>query len=337
MRKIWLGCVAGPLLAIAACASASGAGETMDDMTPLPVSDVADVEPSTSETPSVETADAVAPAYDPVFNDPPIIDPDFPPAIAELAFESSGARLNGIAYLANGEGPHPTVFILHGWPGNEKSLDVAQAFRRAGFNSVFFHYRGTWGSGGSFSFANVIEDVGVAVAHVRSEAERLRVDPDQIMLLGHSMGGFAALHAAARSPDIKCAGGLAAADFGASAQRLMDNPDAAAGFEAYGDYLAAGPLSGTSGAAMIAEVREQRDAFDVRALAPRLAGKSILLIAANSDEAVDVEQVHEPMAAAFRAEPGIDLTSIRIDGDHSFSWTRERLIREVLAWAETCR
>ena len=45
-----------------------------------------------------------------------------------------------------------TVILLHGFPGNERNLDLAQAIRRSGWNAVFFHYRGAWGSGGVFSF-----------------------------------------------------------------------------------------------------------------------------------------------------------------------------------------
>ncbi|MEM7767230.1 MAG: alpha/beta fold hydrolase [Pseudomonadota bacterium] len=301
----------------------------------LAACETATVEAETGDLSRIDLAEQMG--ADPVYADPQTIDPDFPPAIAELAFESHGARLNGIAYLANGPGPHPTFFILHGFPGNEKSLDVAQSLRRAGFNTVFFHYRGAWGSGGAFSFANVIEDVAVAKAYVAGRASDLRIDPDKIGLIGHSMGGFAALHAAARDPGLTCVGGLAAADFGATAQRLSKDAEARAGFEAYSGYLAAGPLSGTSGEALVAEVVASAEAFNVRALASRLAGKRVLLIAANSDEAVNVETVHEPMSAAFAAQDGLDLTSVRLDGDHSFSWTREALTREVLAWADGCR
>ena len=60
------------------------------------------------------------------------IDPVHPPALVELNFESHGERLNGILYQANGAGPHPTVVLLHGYPGNEKNLDLAQSLRRVG-------------------------------------------------------------------------------------------------------------------------------------------------------------------------------------------------------------
>ena len=89
---------------------------------------------------------------DPVTADPaPGVDTAYPPSTEELAFQSQGSRLNGFFDLANGKGPHPTVILLHGFPGNERNLDLAQALRRAGMNVLFFHYRGAWGSGGTFS------------------------------------------------------------------------------------------------------------------------------------------------------------------------------------------
>jgi len=76
------------------------------------------------------------------------------PSMDELAIPSHGSRMNALVYLAAGSGPHPVVVFLHGYPGNEKNLDLAQAVRRAGFDAVYFDYRGTWGSGGTFSFGH---------------------------------------------------------------------------------------------------------------------------------------------------------------------------------------
>ena len=41
-----------------------------------------------------------------------------------------------IIVLAAGAGTHPVVVFLHGYPGNERNLDLAQAVRRAGFAST---------------------------------------------------------------------------------------------------------------------------------------------------------------------------------------------------------
>tara|TARA_R110001606_G_scaffold57648_5_gene138850 strand:- start:1010 stop:1897 length:888 start_codon:yes stop_codon:yes gene_type:complete len=267
--------------------------------------------------------------------DPVKVDADFPPSLVELNFESHGDRLNGHAYLAEGEGPHPTVVLLHGFPGNERNLDLAQDLRSDGFNVLFFHYRGAWGSEGTYSFTHVIEDVASATDMLRANTETYRTDPEKLILIGHSMGGFAALQAAARDEHITCVAGIAPADLGAIANAFDTDPASAESFAAYSDTMQM--LAGLTGEAAVAEIMSNREAFDVGALAPKLSGKSVLLIAGDKDTSVPPDRVHAPMVAAYEAEPGIDLTAKVLPGDHSFSWSRQELIDEVLDWAETCR
>ncbi|MEO7274670.1 MAG: hypothetical protein ABIX28_17835, partial [Vicinamibacterales bacterium] len=88
---------------------------------------------------------AQAPAPSPLLVDPPR-DAAHPARMEVLHIPSGAVALNGVAYLASGAGTHPTLVICHGWPGNEKNLDLAQAVRRAGWNAVTFNYRGSWGS-----------------------------------------------------------------------------------------------------------------------------------------------------------------------------------------------
>ena len=115
---------------------------------------------------------------------------------------SNGTRLNTVMFLASGAGPHPTVLLLHGFPGNEKNLDLAYVLRRAGWNVLFPHYRGSWGSGGNFSFSNAIEDTQAALNFLREPAnvKKYHIDPTRIVLIGHSMGGLMAAYTAARDP-----------------------------------------------------------------------------------------------------------------------------------------
>ncbi|HEY4647815.1 MAG TPA: alpha/beta fold hydrolase [Gemmatimonadales bacterium] len=134
------------------------------------------------------------------------IDSTYPPSTQELAFQSHGSRLNGFLYLASGREPHPTVILLHGFPGNERNLDLAQALRRAGMNVLFFSYRGAWGSGGTFSFANALDDVASAIRFVRSDSSvtAFRIDNRRLILAGHSMGGWLALMGSAADSSIAC-------------------------------------------------------------------------------------------------------------------------------------
>jgi acetyl esterase/lipase len=142
--------------------------------------------------------------------DPPASKTD-PATMGDLAIPSHGAMMNGIIYVAGGAGPHPTVILLHGFPGGELNLDLAQSIRRAGWNVLVFHYRGAWGSQGAFSFANSIEDTQAALAWVRDpqNAKKYRINPDRIVLIGHSMGGFMAA-SAGRDPKVMGVAMLAA-------------------------------------------------------------------------------------------------------------------------------
>src|SRR5436853_7929856 len=75
-----------------------------------------------------------------IFTDPPH-DKANPAGMEVLHIPSGGVAINGVAYTAAGAGPHPVLVLMHGLPGNEKNLDLAQAVRRAGWTVVTFNYR----------------------------------------------------------------------------------------------------------------------------------------------------------------------------------------------------
>jgi uncharacterized protein len=262
-------------------------------------------------------------------------DAAYPPALQEVHFQSRGDRLNGIVYVANGPGPHPTVVLLHGFPGNEKNLDLAQSLRADGWNVLFFHYRGAWGSQGTYSFTHVVEDVAAATDFLRANAGSLRTDAGRIVLVGHSMGGFAALMAAAADDRIGCTAAITPADLGALADILEAQPEIARGLSSYSDSLQM--LKGFNGKGALDEIMANRQAFDVRMLAPRLRGKSVLVVGADRDTDVPTDIIVQPLIDAFKADPAIRTTGVILSGDHSFSWSRASLIETVTKWAAGCR
>ncbi|MGH8336201.1 MAG: alpha/beta hydrolase family protein, partial [Gammaproteobacteria bacterium] len=111
-------------------------------------------------------------------------------AMQTMQIPSHGALMNALVYVAAGAGPHPAVILLHGFPGNERNLDLAQDMRRAGWDVLYFNYRGSWGTPGDFSIGHGIEDTAAALAYLRQPAvaTQLRLDPTRIVLIGHSMG-----------------------------------------------------------------------------------------------------------------------------------------------------
>lgn len=140
------------------------------------------------------------------------IKPDefYPASHVELQIKSEGSIMYGLAYTADGKGPHPTVILLHGLPGNERNLDLAQNMRRAGYNVIYFNYRGTWGSKGIFGFQNAINDTKAVIDYITDSLnrEKLKVDPEKIALVGHSMGAGIAMLAGLEDPRIKAVFGI---------------------------------------------------------------------------------------------------------------------------------
>lgn len=122
----------------------------------------------------------------------PVSDPAFPATAAAIVVPSRGVGMNAQFYLAAGPGPNPTMLLLHGTPGNEQNLDLAQAARRAGWNVLTLHYRGAWGSGGEYSISNALVDTDEAMAFLRAPdtVTKYRIDLRRLVIAGHSTGGY---------------------------------------------------------------------------------------------------------------------------------------------------
>jgi len=275
-------------------------------------------------------------AYDPVTADLVPFDVDHPPLIAETIFRVEDADLNAIVYEAQGPGPHPTVVLLHGFPGNEKNLDLAQAVRRAGWNVVFFHYRGSWGSGGRFSFVHVLEDV-VAVVDAISQPEfarEHRIDPERLALIGHSMGGFAALVSGAEIEQVDCVVSMAGANLGGLAKSVSASPEASVAFAASLDGWS-GPIRGRSGAELVEEIAVNLERFDTTTHVASLSKKDLLLIAGRLDRVTPVALHHDPLVEALTVEAGGALqTTVFEQADHAFSGQRIALAQRVTSFLE---
>jgi pimeloyl-ACP methyl ester carboxylesterase len=262
--------------------------------------------------------------------DPTQVDTAYPPGTEELEFESMGARLNGFFYLANGGQVHPTVILLHGLPGNERNLDLAQALRRAGMNVLFFSYRGAWGSGGTFSYAHALEDVAAAVQFVRSDSSsrRYRGDPHRVVLVGHSMGGWLALMGAVADSSVTCTVALDLANMGAIGRRMRTDHNFDSLFTAYEDWLTAsgGPLHADNGRVLTTELEDHADSWDLETNALALRSRPLLIISTTSNDG------HPPLIAALHAAQGRNVTALQWKADHGFSGQRIRLAHTLLAW-----
>lgn len=131
------------------------------------------------------------------------LDNTAPAGMSELIIPSETSFLAGFMYRANGSQKHPTILLLHGLPGNERNLDIAQFVRSKGWNVLYFDYRGSWGSQGTFSFKNCVEDVINAVEFCKKYQDSLKIDTSKIVLFGHSMGAWVCIKALEQLPTVK--------------------------------------------------------------------------------------------------------------------------------------
>lgn len=262
-----------------------------------------------------------------------------PASMDELAIPSHDARLNGFIYLAAGPGPHPTVLFLHGYPGNERNLDLAQVVRRAGYNAVYVDYRGSWGSGGTFSPANALEDVESVMAWAREpqNAAKYRIDTGQLSLAGHSFGGWLALMTAARDPSVQCVIAMAAWNLGWAADRFELHAEEAKGLR---DYLAwtADPKGGPmrlDADAVMQEVAAQAADWNYLSQAAALKDRPLLLVAATRDTPDEGVARHEDLARAIREAGGEAVELVVYEDDHPFSAHRTELGDTLVRWLRT--
>lgn len=257
-----------------------------------------------------------------VVSDPPH-DAAHPAGMAYVRIPSHGVLINGVIYTASGAGPHPTMVLLHGFPGNEQNLDLAQAVRRAGFNVLTLHYRGAWGSPGVFTFAHAAEDADAAVAFLLDPATlaRFGVDRSRVYVAGHSMGGFMAASAAAHAPQVA---GLVMI----SAWNMAEDGKTLSPWlrEEFADDVV--PLGGATVEGLARELAQDTPRWDFTRLARELSGRPVLLIAADDGTGPAMHTLAENLRRAGDRNVG----EIHMATDHPFSDHRIALEAAVLDW-----
>jgi pimeloyl-ACP methyl ester carboxylesterase len=256
----------------------------------------------------------------------------------EITITSAGARMNGFIYLAAGPGPHPAVVFFHGYPGNERNIDLMQAVRRAGYHAVYIDPRGMWGSGGTFSFAHGLVDAKAVLAWVRSPAvaARYHINAHRIAIVGHSYGGWLTMMTAPSQPASVCAVGIAAWNVGGAALRFGDHPDERAENLDYFRTTTSrgGPVVGDA-LGMLDEMTKNAQAWDYRRQASGLVNRALLLVAATRDTPDEGVAMHQQLAQAVRAAGGHRVTLTTYEDDHPFSSHRIALANLLTHWLGT--
>jgi uncharacterized protein len=248
-----------------------------------------------------------------------------PAGSTELFIPSDGGLLAGIIYRANGPGKHPTVLVLHGFPGNERNLDLAQAIRAHGWNAIYFDYRGSWGSQGKFGFRNCVEDVVNVVAFCKKYQDSLQIDTSNMVLFGHSMGGWICLKALQRLPGIRKGFALSAWDIYPHYKQGMTKPQIDA-FENGQDAPATYFVLNTGVKEMFDPVMKDTVYYNLANDGKGLAHKQIVML----DESSRNSRVADSIRAANKAS----FEYVVWQTDHGFTNKRISLINKVIAFLD---
>ena len=113
---------------------------------------------------------------------------EFDAAYGQVYVERESGPLKADVYTPQGQGPFPGVLVVHGgaWRmGTRGQLaGVAQRLAQHGFTAVAISYR----LAPAYKFPAQIEDCKQAVRWMRTDAARLKIDPDRIGGFGYSAG-----------------------------------------------------------------------------------------------------------------------------------------------------
>jgi hypothetical protein len=237
------------------------------------------------------------------------------PCLKGVVFESAGSKLLGALYCPSGAGPHPTVILLHGLPGLEKNGDLAYALKEAGWNALIFHYRGCWGSGGDYTLAGIPEDIHHAVDHLLGGD--YDVDPKRLAVIGHSVGGWAALVAASRDQRVRAVITLNGITNTRTASMVEDQADDFARF-----------LRGITARGLQSQWRALSAMYNPVDLIADIEPRPMLLIHGTADK-----DVPESQALEFKQRAGACAELFTIKGaDHWFSGHRIQLTVKIVSW-----
>ncbi|HSM01717.1 MAG TPA: alpha/beta hydrolase [Acidimicrobiia bacterium] len=162
----------GLLLVVGACGSDDAATSSASTTV------AASTSPSTSPPPSTTAATTTTAV------------PTGPPATTNVLYHEDRFRQIVDVHLPAGEGPHPTILAIHGgaFSTNSKTLyrHFAEYFTTRGVALVATNYRFVPES----TYPAQVEDVQCALAWLHANAEGYGFDPERVVVLGGSAGGY---------------------------------------------------------------------------------------------------------------------------------------------------
>ncbi len=156
-----------------------------------------------------------------------------PPADTRVAYGGDANQFGDLRLPKPGKPPFPVLMFIHGgfWRARydlTHAGHICAALAAAGLATWNLEYRRAGSPGGGWP--GTLDDLRAGFDFIRKLAPRYRLDPERIIVAGHSAGGHLALALAGHHPAVRRAASLAGVLDLQRAWELHLSNDAAAGF-----------------------------------------------------------------------------------------------------------
>jgi len=253
-----------------------------------------------------------------------------------VMFRSKSSKIHGLFYRASGAGPFPTVILCHGSPGNDTDvLGLGQRLKKEGFNALSFNYRGTWGSEGTLTGGNSLEDVISAIRYVKSSsvAQEFNVDPSSITIIGYSYGGGMALLGSLNDPTVRRVVYIAGANLSEIGRMMQQNGEfRRAVLKDVDQGISDSGFRSPKAEELFAEVFADMNKYDLVKHVEALSYKDILIIGGWRDQQAVIEHHMLPLFRALQKHGAKQVQIEVFDTDHSFTNVKDQLAEKIISW-----
>ena len=244
---------------------------------------------------------------------------EFPAFNRELIIDIKSDSIAAYALIASGESLKETVILIAGYPGNDNNFDIAQAIRRQGKNVIHFNHRGAWGSQGNYTYSNCLEDIRALIKYLSQDdlSEKLRINPNEFILLGRSYGGGIALLEGSQIDAVKKIIAISSVNYGV----IMENYESLEDLTNFKKYMKKQIMIQTNIDDFLQEMLDNKSKFNIVNYKDALKDKKVLLI---EDSKKNEDWIKELETAEY----------LLMESDHNFIDKRLDLTNLIINWIE---
>lgn len=225
--------------------------------------------------------------------------------------------ISGYALIAKGNDLKETIILLHGLPGNEKNLDLAETIRQNGKNVIYFNYRGSWGSQGEFLYSNCLEDISKVIDYLTNDtvSKKLRIKKNSFSLIGHSLGGGIAILHGIKDNRVKKIVALSSFNAG---QEFKSNKSVEE-LEGFQKYLNEQFMLNIDSKKFLSEILDHKQEWNLTSINSYEIDKPLIFVDENNRNEYWIKNIKNNQY-------------LIIDSDHSFSDKRKELGIKIIEW-----